>query len=231
MVLYFPTKIGDFNEGNKIPMFDFLKKLFGKSKTEQTQAEKTKCYYEMKCPYTYEAWDKTNCCWRIIFTQPLKEITKLYQKELGEKPLSFFDCGCASGKLLVQAENMGMRVNGIDIREYKPLHKNITVGSILDYQQPINHDLVYCNEVLTCVKEEEIPAVLNKFKDSKLVVAIHLTTEDDEKAGGTEYREHSGPRVIKSQKWWIDCFNKNGFNAKFHEKSGFFVAKPRERDC
>ncbi len=226
MILYAPTKIGNFNKGNKIPMFNFFKKLFSKSKDE-----KQKCYYEIKCPYTYKAWDRKNRGWWIIYTQPLKKITNLYQEELGEKPMSFFDCGCANGQLLVQAEEMGMRVNGIDIKEYKPVHPNVTIGSILDYQQPINHDLVYCNEVLTCVKEKEIPAVLDKFKSSKMVIAIHLTTEDDEKAGGTRYREHSGPRVIKSQKWWVDCFNKNGFNAKFHEQSGFFIARPRERDC
>ena len=213
-------------------MFDFFKKLFSKLKNETPKNKEPTCYYEIKCPYTYEAWDRKNRCWWIIYTQPLKKITNLYQEEFGEKPLSFFDCGCANGQLLVQAEEMGMRVNGIDIKEYKPMHPNVTVGSILDYQQPINHDLVYCNEVLTCVKEEEIPAVLDKFKSTKMLVAIHLTTEDDEKAGGTEYRANTvGPRVIKSQKWWIDCFNKNGFNAKFHEQSGLFVAKPRQRDC
>ena len=216
--------MGNFNKGNKIPMFNFFKKLF-------KQIKKEKSYYEIKCPYTYYSREKSGALW-IIYTQPIKKIIELYQEELGQKPLSFFDCGCASGKLLVQAEKMGMRVNGIDIKEYKPIHPNVTIGSILDYQQPINHDLVYCNEVLTCVKEEEIPAVLDKFKNSKLVVAIHLTTEDDEKAGGTEYRANTvGPRVIKSQKWWLDCFNKNGFNAKFHEQSGLFLAKPRQRDC
>ena len=211
-------------------MFDFLKQLIHEFKKKYIWKKIPKCYYEIKCPYTYQAYDKQNKCWWIIYTQPLKKITNLYQTEFGKKPLSFFDCGCASGQLLVQAEEMGMTVNGIDIKEYKSLHPNVTVGSILDYNKPINHDLVYCNEVLTCVKEEEIPAVLDKFKSTKMLVAVHLTTEDDEKAGGTSYREASGPRVIKSQKWWLDCFNKNGFNAKFHEKSGFFIAKPRQRE-
>lgn len=212
-------------------MFDFLKQLIHEFKKKYIWKKiKPKCYYEIKCPYTYHAWDKQNKCWWIIFTQPLKKITNLYQKEFGKKPHSFFDCGCANGQLLVQAEEMGMKVNGIDIKEYKSMHPNVTVGSILDYNKPINHDLVYCNEVLTCVKEEEIPAVLDKFKSTKMLVAVHLTTEDDEKAGGTSYREASGPRVIKSQKWWLDCFDKNGFNAKFHKKTGLFIAKPRQRE-
>ncbi len=203
----------------KIPMFNIFK-LFRK-----------KHYYEIKCSYTYTASDKKGNMWDI-YTHPVKKIANLYQEEFGEKPMSFFDCGCASGKLLVQAEKMGMRVNGIDVRDYNTIHPNVTIGSILDYKEPINHDLIYCNEVLTCVKEEEIPAVLDKFKSAKMVVAIHLTTEDDEKAGGTEYRaKTTDPRVIKSQKWWLNCFNKNGFDAKFHEQSGFFVAKPRQRDC
>ena len=74
-----------------------------------------------------------------------------------------------------------MQVNGIDVRNYKSAYLNITIGSILDYEQPINHNLIYCNEVLTCVQEEEIPAVLNKFKSAKMIVAVHLSTEDDKK--------------------------------------------------
>lgn len=201
-------------------MFDW-KRLFRKSKH----------YYEIKLPYTYTARDKNGDLWQI-YSQPIKKIIGVYKEELGEKPLSFFDCGCASGKLMAQAEKMGITVNGIDVKEYCFSHPKVQIDSILEYNQPIKHDLIYCNEVLTCVKEDEIPIVLDKFKSSKMVVAVHLTTEDDEKAGGTEYRARTvGPRVIKSQKWWLDCFNRNGFKAKFCEKTGFFVARPHERDC
>lgn len=189
-----------------------------------------KHYYEIKCSYNYVARDTSGAMWQI-YTHPVKKIAQLYQDEFKEKPLSFFDCGCSNGHLMQQAEKMGMRVNGIDVKEYPSTHPNVVVGSILDYETPINHDLVYCNEVLTCVKEEEIPSVLDKFKDSKMLVAIHLTTEDDEKAGGTKYRENTkGPRVIKSQNWWLNCFNKNGFNAKYHSKFGCFIAKPKQRE-
>ncbi len=202
----------------KVFMFDIFKWFRKKS------------YYEIKCPYRYIATEKAGDMW-WIYTRPFKEIITAYEEEFQEKPHSFFDCGCASGQLLVQAEKMGMRVNGIDIKEYEAIHPNVEVGSILEYSKPIDHDLVYCNDVLTCVSEEEVPAVLDKFKRAKLLVAIHLTSEDDEKAGGSEYREKSKfHRLIKSQNWWLNCFDKNGFNAKFCDKTGFFVAKSRERD-
>ena len=212
-------------------ILDFFKKLFNKSEDKPKKKKVIRNYYAIKCSYTYNTIDKHGDVWSV-YTHPVKKIVGLYTEELGEKPLSFFDCGCSNGHLMQQAEEMGMRVNGIDVREYPQTHPNVVVGSILDYETPINHDLVYCNEVLTCVKEEEIPAVLNKFKDSKMLIALHLTTEDDEKAGGTAYRRGTvGPRVIKSQKWWLDCFNRNGFNAKYHEQTGCFIAQSRQRDC
>lgn len=200
-------------------MFNWFKKIFG-----------SKIYYEIKCSYNYIAEDKAGDLW-VVYTHPVKKIADIYKKEFKTEPLSFFDCGCGCGKLLVQAEEMGMKVQGIDIKEYCPLHPNIKIVSILEYEKPITQDLVYCNEVLSCLKEEELPVALNKFKNSKMVVAIHNTTDDDKKAGGTAYRQNArGPRLIKSQKWWIDCFNKNGFNAYFHKSSGCFVAKSRTHD-
>ncbi len=198
---------------------ELLKRLF-----------KKKHYYEIKCPYTYIAKDGDGFLWDI-YTRPIKDIVQAYQDEFHEKPSTFFDCGCASGHLMVQAENMGMTVNGIDIKEYKKVHQNVQVSSILDYPTPIQCDLIYCNEVLSCLQEDEIPVVLNKFKPSKLLVAIHLTTEDDENAGGKSYRQNTnGNRLIKSQKWWLDCFNQNGFRAKFDPKIGCFIASSKERD-
>lgn len=198
---------------------ELLKRLF-----------KKKHYYEIKCPYTYVVKDGYGFLWDI-YTRPITDIVQAYKDEFNENPASFFDCGCAAGHLMVQAEQMGMTVNGIDIKEYKKVHPNVQVGSILDYQKPIQYDLIYCNEVLSCLKEDEIPVILDKFKPSKLLLAIHLTTEDDEKAGGTTYRKNAnGPRLIKSQKWWLNCFNQSGYNAKFNPNIGCFIARPRERD-
>ena len=44
--------------------------------------------------------------------------------------------------------------------------------------EPIESDIVFCNGTLTYFSEKELPIVLDKFKKSKMVCAIHNTTED-----------------------------------------------------
>lgn len=189
-----------------------------------------KHYYEIKCSYTYCAQDFEGTLWEI-YSHKFKKIAHIYKQEIGEKPHTFFDCGCASGQLMVQAEKMGITAYGIDIKEYKPIHPNIKIGSILHLEEPINCDLIYCNEVLSCLYENEIPIVLEKFKSSKLLIATHLTTEDDEKAGGTTYRSNTkGYRLIKSQQWWHNRFHSSGYDSKIDPRTGCFIAIPRQRE-
>ncbi len=137
---------------------------------------------------------------------------------------------------LKQAEEMKMRVQGIDIQKYPSLlrktHPNIEIVSILDYQKPINYDIVFCNGTLTYLNESTIGQAIEKFKTAKMVIAIHNTTEDDEKAGGTDYRSPhpTKPRLIKSQKWWVNRFKQAGFNAKYDPKTDCFIAQYRQRE-
>lgn len=191
-------------------------------------------YYDKKYSFTYPVF-KWSGFWKF-YTLPVKTLADIYEKETGKKPTSFFDCGCATGELLKQAEKMDMRVQGIDIQKYPSLlrktHPNIEICSILDYQKPINYDIVYCNGTLTYLNESNIGQALEKFKTAKMVIAIHNTTEDDEKAGGTSYRspDPAKPRLIKSQKWWVSRFQQAGFNAKYDPKTDCFIATPHVRE-
>lgn len=193
---------------------------------------RTKHYYDKKYTFSYPVPDWTGY-WKF-YTLPVKTLSTIYENETGKKPTSFFDCGCATGELLKQAEKMGMRVHGIDVKKYpsffKKNHPHIEIISILDYQKPINYDIVYCNGTLTYLTEETLNIALDKFKTAQMVIAIHNTTEDDEKAGGTDYRSPSDekPRLIKSQNWWVNRFNQAGFNAKYDPKTDCFIARPCE---
>lgn len=192
-----------------------------------------KHYYDQKYSFTYPVfrWDGF---W-VFCTLPVKDIAKIYENETGKKPTSFFDCGCATGELLKQAESMNMRVQGIDIKKYpslfKPLHPNIEIVSILNYQKPIDYDIVFLNGTLTYLSENEVNVALQKFKNAGLVIAIHNTIEDDEKAGGPEYRDPkpTKPRLIKRQEWWVKKFQSNGFEARYDAKTDCFIAKSKER--
>ncbi len=195
---------------------------------------KPKHYYDQKYSYTYPVfrWDGF---W-VFCTLPVKDLVKIYEKEIGSKPTSFFDCGCATGELLRQAESMNMRVQGIDIKKYpslfKPPHPNIEIVSILNYKKSINYDIVFLNGTLTYLNEKEVDTALQKFKNAKLVIAIHNTIEDDEKAGGTEYRDPkpNKPRLIKRQNWWVQKFKENGFNARYDSKTDCFLATPKIKE-
>lgn len=191
-------------------------------------------YYNQKYSFTYPVfrWDGF---W-VFYTLPVKDIAQIYENETGKKPTSFFDCGCATGELLQQAENMNMRVQGIDIKKYpslfKPLHPNIEIVSILNYQKPIDYDIVFLNGTLTYLNENEVDIALQKFKNASLVIAIHNTIKDDEKAGGPEYRDPkpTKPRLIKRRQWWVKKFQSNGFEAKYDPKTDCFITRAKERE-
>ncbi len=192
-------------------------------------------YYFQKYTMWYHVVDDQGIgC--VYFTLPVPALTDIYQDKTGEQATSFFDCGCGTGVLLHQAEEMGLRVKGIDVTAY-PIRtlehqhqvKNIEIVSILDYTQPIDYDIAFCNGSLTYLTEKTIPVALQKLKASRLVIAIHNTTED-EKAAGYPLSNEPEPQLIRSQKWWLKTFRQAGFNAEYDPKSQCFLASARHRE-
>ena len=134
------------------------------------------------------------------------------------------------------AQRLGMNARGIDIKKYpyqfsylEELFTNgkIQIKSILDHE-PIVADIVFCNGTLTYFSEKELPNVLDKFKKSKMICAIHNTTEDVEAAAanGDELITCNKTRLIKPQNWWMDTFTKNGFKTKYADHIRCFCAVP-----
>ena len=103
----------------------------------------------------------------------------------------------------------------------------IQIKSILDCD-PIASDIVFCNGTLTYFSEQELPNVFDKFRKSKMICAIHNTTEDVEAAAinGDELTTCNKTRLIKPQNWWMDTFAKNGFNIKYVDHIRCFCAVP-----
>ena len=196
-------------------------------------------YYDKKYPFLqYGYTDFDNVRW-IMCSVPPEMMVDAFVKRFGCKPKTFFDCGAATGEIVYRAQSIGMDARGIDIREY-PYQKEcltklfvdgkIEIKSILACQ-PIKSDLAYCNGTLTYFKEIELSNVLKKFKDTKMLVAIHNTTEDVEAAAAMGYTltTCNKPRLIKPRDWWIDTFNHNGFNTEYDTKTQCFYAITKTR--
>ncbi|MBP3340362.1 MAG: hypothetical protein J6L47_01710 [Alphaproteobacteria bacterium] len=197
-------------------------------------------YYDIKYPYLrYPFRDSDGSGW-IMYSIPVDKLARIYHSYFGKNPLSFFDCGAAVGELIQQAENMGIKATGIDIKKY-PVEKfpsmqqyakyfqsgQIKIQSILE-TPPVKADLAYCNGTLTYMNESTLPIALSKFKNVKMLIAIHNTTEDVIAARkmGDELL-HAEPRLIKPNQWWIDTFQKHGFKVDFNTTYNTFCAFPR----
>lgn len=44
-------------------------------------------------------------------------------------------------------------------------------------------DIVFCNRTLTYLNESDLENALQRFCSAKMVIAIHNTTEDNERSG------------------------------------------------
>lgn len=182
-------------------------------------------YYYKKYPFYYDvsAFDGRY----TYFTVPVKTLVALYHKKTGQTARSFFDCGCANGELLRQAENMGLCAKGIDIKRF-PMNKskNIQITSLSDYNEPIAYDIAFCNGTLTYMNEKNIDAALTKLAQARLLIAIHNTVEDDE-AAGYRLSSKTEPRLIKNRQWWVNKMTGLGFDASYDATSDCFLALSR----
>ncbi|MDR0741774.1 MAG: hypothetical protein LBF28_03300 [Rickettsiales bacterium] len=172
-----------------------------------------------------------------MFSIPVLYLAAMYRARLGHSPKSFFDCGCAAGELVRQADEAGLDSQGIDVKLYPVpianlkyfLDGRIKIKSILDCCG-IKADLAYANGTLTYLSEETLPAALSKFFGANMLVAIHNTAEDiaAAKNQGDELL-HDEPRLIKPREWWMKTLRENGFDADFDKKYGCFCAIPKSR--
>lgn len=194
-------------------------------------------YYYQKYPYLHYNYRDTDGLW-TMFSIPPEMLMAKFQKIFGFNPKSFFDCGAATGVIVYRAQRLGMDARGVDIKKYpfqfsylEELFESgkIQIKSILDCE-PIKSDIVYCNGTLTYFTEDELPRVLDKFRPSEMLFAIHNTSEDvlAARVQGYELTTCTKPRLIRPQEWWMETFNKNGFKTKYSKLLGCFCATPEK---
>ena len=192
-------------------------------------------YYYKKYPYLNYNYRDTDGIW-TMFSIPPEMLAAEFTNTFGRPPKTFFDCGAATGVIVWRAQRLGMDARGIDVKKYPQqficydeLFRNgkIQIKSILDCE-PIHADIVYCNGTLTYFTEKELPCVLDKFKTAKSLFAIHNTTEDvlAARRNGDELTTCNKPRLIKPREWWMETFNKNGFEPKYINSLQCFCAIP-----
>lgn len=144
-------------------------------------------YYDKKYPYfNYPFCETDGSAW-LMYSIPVIELVNIYKSYYHRKPNSFFDCGAAIGELVRQADNLGLDAHGIDVKKYPlAMHlfkkyekyfdsQRIQIKNILDCE-PIKSDIAYCNGTLTYMNEQNLPLVLNKFKNVGILIAIHNNT-------------------------------------------------------
>lgn len=175
----------------------------------------------------------------LMFTVPMPHLIDMYQERYKTAPKTMIDCGAAYGYMIRWAERMGIKASGIDVRkypfpeyEYRRYFNNgkIRICSLLDVE-PFAQDLAYANGMLTYLGEKDLDAAIGKFKNVKMLVAIHNTTEDiaAAKEYGTPIDIDLQNSLIRSNNWWIDRFRKNGFDAVFNKKYSCFCVTPKTR--
>lgn len=204
-------------------------------------------YYDKKYPYfKYPILHQLNnglVCAATMYSIPVFELVGVYKKAMGVDPKSFLDCGCATGRLLEQADKIGINAKGIDINlypesicihelfeNYKKMLKTqkIEIVSILDYQ-PSGIDLSYCNGTLTYITEANLDQALTNLHKTKMLIAIHNTAEDIEAAlqNGDKLLDNSKPRLIKPRDWWQNRITNAGFDVNYNKRLDCFCAISR----
>lgn len=195
-------------------------------------------YYFKKYPflnYDYTDFDGLY----TMFSVPPEMLVDAFTKRFKTVPEKFFDCGAATGEIVLRATNLGMLATGIDIKQYPyqnpqldKLFKSgkIQIKSILDCE-PIKADLIFCNGTLTYFTEHELQNVLSKFTNCTMVASIHNTVEDviAARKQGNELLTYKQPRLIRPRDWWIKTFADNNFITEYDTKIQCFLSMPRTR--
>ena len=174
-----------------------------------------------------------------MFTMPMPALVDIYKQSYKVAPKTFMDCGAGFGYMVRWASLMGIDAYGIEKRKYRfaqslynKFFKNgrIKICNVLDVP-PFTQDLAYVNTVFTYMNEEDLDCSIAKFKNVKMLVAIHITTEDvaAAKRSGMCLDLGNQSRLLRSNDWWVERFRKNGFDAVFVAKYSCFRAIPKTR--
>ncbi len=194
-------------------------------------------YYFIKYPFKNYYLRGTDGMMWTMFSVPVRLQIEMYVKRIGVPPRSFFDIGCATGEIMSEAYDLGLKVGGVDIAKYPSVPEknqhlfdggNVQIKSILDCGD-IEYDIVFSNGSLLYLEKDELDTVLRKLKKSKMLIAIHNTKEDIAESIKMDSKIiMRNSKIIESKQWWLDKLSASGFYADFDKKYGCFCAVPHK---
>lgn len=180
-----------------------------------------KFYKEHK--YSTHYYDFGTC-----YTDNYSMLESIYIKEFNSKPASFFDVGCANGRIMNQAVLAGVKnVYGIDSWMFESdKTANMQCTTIERFVPHGRYDLAWINGPLCHISDQDVHSALVKMHFAKMIIAKHATAEDVEYA-----KKHYNEDLldfcgfnVRSEAWYLNAFKESGFKAKIDHKHKCFVA-------
>jgi cyclopropane fatty-acyl-phospholipid synthase-like methyltransferase len=133
------------------------------------------------------------------------------------------DFGCAKGYLVRAARILNFEAYGVDVSEYaisqvdkvvEPYCKLIGNGKNVKNLFGITFDWVISKDVFEHIPEEALPGILQDLASLTKKMFIIVPISEDDASGKfiiPEYDKDPTHFTIKSDRWWANLFEKNGF--------------------
>lgn len=135
------------------------------------------------------------------------------------------DIGCGIGILVEQFNKKDYQAIGVDVNK-EAIKNSISPGKCflvkttakLDY--PNNHfDLVVSREVLEHIPDNHIDDCINEWDRVSKGKMVHIIAVKERGPSAIEDPAHVN---VQTEKWWINKFNKHGFNVLKKPRKLFF---------
>ena len=136
------------------------------------------------------------------------------------------DYGCAKGFLVNALRIVGCDAWGEDISEYAVENCHPNVRDYVSLPNDKTYDLLICKDVLEHVEVEDIPSVLQKFKQKSKQFFFVIPLGDDDRFRIREYEVDITHVTKKDEEWWIKMFESQGMElVKFSYSLGSIKEK------
>ena len=120
------------------------------------------------------------------------------------------DYGCAKGFLVHALRIIGCDAYGEDISEYAVENCHPGVKPYVTLPNDKKYDLLICKDVLEHIEVDNIPAVLNTFRDKADQFFFTIPLGDGDRFRIREYEVDITHVTKKDEEWWINMFESCG---------------------
>tara|TARA_R100001082_G_scaffold98657_1_gene67035 strand:+ start:347 stop:952 length:606 start_codon:yes stop_codon:yes gene_type:complete len=121
------------------------------------------------------------------------------------------DYGCAKGYLVHALRILGRDAYGEDISTYAIDNCHPSVKDFVSQPTDNCYDLLICKDVLEHILEDDLSAVLNKFKSKATQFFFTIPLGDNDHFRIREYELDITHVTKKDEEWWLNLFKSHGF--------------------